>query len=146
MRKNILNHSIFQFAFVIFLVLGSFSFRSVNKISDLFQNHFSDSTSFIANSAEGWIEHSSYLEDLGDSVRFELILFRNPAVWNNESEAGTISSGYSPSAVRVITYLEMPRTWKIKILPSGGCSFKLIDGPAPQGNPVVLPVLTKFKK
>ncbi|MBL7737787.1 MAG: hypothetical protein JNK14_01120 [Chitinophagaceae bacterium] len=104
---------------------------------------------FIANSLEGWTAHSSYLRHEGDSVRFELILFRSTdqdTTWVNDSHAGDITGSYIPSAQRIFEYIELPRIWRITIDAEGKCLFRLLSGPSPQGNPAVIPVITTYKK
>lgn len=108
-----------------------------------------DTTTFVANTIQGWTRYSSYQEIQGDSIRFELLLFRTVPEgvnWSDDSEVGTINSNYAPLVQTVFEYAELPRFWRITIQPDGKCFFKLLSGPVPQGNPVVLPVLTQYKK
>lgn len=104
---------------------------------------------FVANNSEGWTAHSSYLNILEDSIQFELILFRDVpsgANWESNSWVGTLSENYRPNEQRVFDYSELPRIWKITIETDGRCFFKLQSGPIPEGQPVVLPLITKYKK
>lgn len=147
MKKLI--HMRFYFVLLIFFSSLLFSFRSTNTISKTADLNATDTTTFSANAAEGWITHTSYLVNLTDSVEFELILFRTvPAGnnWNNISEAGTIREEFRPSVERVFEYYEHPRTWKITVRTNGKCFFQLLSGPALAGENIVLPILTKYKK
>jgi hypothetical protein len=108
-----------------------------------------DTTAFSANTGAGWTIHTSYLEDLGDSIEFELILFRTvPANtnWNDSSEVGTIAAAYIPAEERVIEYAEYLRVWQFTFRTDGKCFFQLLSGPAPEGEQIVLPVITKYKQ
>jgi hypothetical protein len=108
-----------------------------------------DSIVFTPDSAGGWGIYSSYLQNVNDSVQFELILYRNPPSgndWSLPSLAGTISATYAPGAERTVEFNEPTRTWSINIKANGQCYFKLISGPVPNGNPAVIPMQTRYKK
>lgn len=125
------------------------SFRNHDNKDSFSSKGFIDTTFFSANTTGGWNTHTSYLATQNDSVQFELILFRNVPEnnnWNNDSEAGTIRSDFAPSDTRILYYEELPRNWKITIHPDGKCFFKLLSGPAPSGENIVLPIITKYMK
>ena len=151
-----MNINIFQakhFSSILLLILVTaiiFSFRpkEVNSISGYTIN-FTDSTSFIPNVQAGWGSYSSYLKNTGDSVKFELILYRNMNAgsnWNNTVEVGNVNTAFRPHSNKTIIYSEPPRTWKLTIEANGQCKIKLLTGVAPAGSPVILPVKTKYKK
>ena len=107
-----------------------------------------DSSFFQPNANEGWGAYSSYLHHSSDSINFELILFRTVppnTVWSQYSEIGTINEGFRPVTERIFEYAEFPRIWRVRILANGKCYLQLISGSVPEGEPVVLPILTKFK-
>lgn len=134
--------------FLSVILLLSFS-RKETPVSVARQFLPGDTTTFVANPAQGWSRYSSYQEIQGDSIRFELLLFRTVPQgvnWHEDSEVGTINSSYAPLSDRVFEYAELPRFWRITIQPDGKCFFKILSGPVPLGNPVVLPILTKYKK
>jgi hypothetical protein len=143
------NKQILYFSTALLSLILLFSFRDINNQSVSVQCDSGDTTAFTVNSSNGWGLYSSYLENINDSVEFELILFRNTPDnnnWNNDSEVGTIVSGYAPSIERIINYQQLPRNWQITIKPNGKCFFRLLGGPEPENSSFVLPVQTKYKK
>ena len=149
MQKFPKNKRILSFILVMLSLILLFSFRGINGQSVSVQCNSGDTTAFTINSSNGWGLYSSYLENINDSVEFELILFRNTPDnnnWNNDSEAGTIVSGYAPSTKRIINYQQLPRSWQITIKTNGKCLFRLLAGPEPEKSFFVLPVQAKYKK
>jgi hypothetical protein len=151
MKRNTIKKRLYFSAPIIFLTVLSFSYKpvSVNSYQTGHQNLLADTTAFTGNADLGWSVHTSYLEDRGDSIEFELILFRAvPANnnWSDTSEAGIIRADYAPDAERIIEYVERPRTWKIIIRTNGQCVFQLLSGLPPDGENIVLPIITKYKK
>lgn len=149
MRKSSNNRRILFFMLLLVCLTSFFSFRNNTKQTISLRTNLGDTTAFTVNTAEGWGLYNSYIDNIGDSIQFEMILYRNnPGTynWNANSDAGTIDSAYAPSSTRIIEYLQLPRSWRITIKPNGNCSFKLLDGPEPQGSPFILPVQTRFKK
>lgn len=141
---------VFFVAVVSLLML--FSFKESSHPSFLVHaglNSGGDTAAFEVNTSQGWGLYSSYMEQMGDSVDFELILFRNTPDsnnWSNDSQIGTVVAGYAPSEEQVINYQQLPRKWQITIKQDGKCFFRLIDGPEPEKLSFVLPVQTKYKK
>jgi hypothetical protein len=125
------------------------SFRNPDKRANNIKSGVGDTTAFTVNTSQGWGLYNSYLEKIGDSVEFELILFRNTPGnnnWSNDSEVGTIKNEYAPSGERTINYQQLPRRWLITIKPDGKCLFRLLSGPEPESSAFVLPVQTKYQK
>jgi hypothetical protein len=149
MRKLILQNR-FYLLLLILPVTTLFSFSNSNKTNIQPRQFTADTSAFSPNTAQGWQIHTSYLENLGDSVEFELILFRivPPGTnWNDTSEVGAIiKADYVPAVEKVIEYSQWPRLWKIIFKPNGKCLIQLLSGPVPEGTPVMFPVITKYKK
>lgn len=108
-----------------------------------------DTTLFRPNTAAGWNTlAAAYLVTDNDSISFEVIFSRTMSAttdWLGEQFAGTVGSRFRPMAERVLNYIEWPRIWQIRVVPSGQVYFKLLNGQLPTGTTVVLPVKTKYK-
>jgi hypothetical protein len=140
---------LYVFLLVLLISIVSFSFRTTKNDGELNRVTSGDTTAFTANTTAGWIRHTCYLENIADSVEFEFILFRTVPPdnhWESSSELGTLRSDFVPSDERIFEYSELPRRWKIIIQTDGKCFFQLLSGPAPSGENIVLPVITKYKK
>jgi hypothetical protein len=149
MKKYFLDKRYHLFLALIFSIILLLSFRTNNIYSERQYKDIGDTTGFSPNATQGWGIYTSFIENLGDSIEFELILFRNvPAGnnWNDTLEVGTIKTSYTPIADRIIEYLEQPRTWRIIFLTNGKCFFQLLSGPVPEGSQIIIPVITKYKK
>lgn len=108
-----------------------------------------DTLPFTPDSLAGWSSYYSYLNQVGDSVQLELILYRNnadTAAWTTQTRVGMISPVYSPSVPQVIDYKEGNRMWRIYIYIDGSCLFYLLTGPPPVEQPPVVPIQVRYKK
>lgn len=139
------------FSVPVFFAIQSFSNKEPGKAATQFLEHavpLTD-TNFIPNNEEGWSIASPYIQLVGDSVVFEVIFSRSRPANNDFSKrslAGTIANAYAPKGVRSFLYKEPTRTWNIVIQPNGKCVFRFIGGALPVGDPIIIPIQTKFKK
>lgn len=154
MKKLVTNYILFATSAFALILLSSFGHTIRQPHLPQFANRmdtikFGDTTAFYPDTIYGWGIYSSYLQDLTDSVDFELILFRDTPAgedWAETSKIGTIKQAFTPQNDQVINYEEYPRSWKIIIQSNSECSLQLASGPPPQGQRMVLPVMLKYKK
>lgn len=130
---------------VVFVML--FSFNSYGK--EMVLKVPVDTIPFIPDTLNNWGSYFTYLGNVGDSVEFEVVLFRQNPVninWEFGVEVGVIDSAYAPTEVIMISYGEFSRLWRIIIRPDGKCILQLISGVPPEGDPAVIPIKTRYKK
>lgn len=123
---------------------NSFFHRQVDRNSI-----YNDTSYFLPNSSIGWGMLSSYLSTAEDSISIEIVLSRQVPTgydWNLPSEIGTITGVYIPEEQRAIDFNEPNRNWRLAILPDGRCVIKLVNGPAPGGDMVIIPIKAKYRK
>lgn len=135
----------------IIIILSSYTDFKTTSFTNYQTLISSDSTAFSTNTVGGWSKYSSYLDKIGDSVDFEIILVHsasNNIIWNQVNEIGSIKNGngYRPSSQRIVRYSELPRIWDIIFQTDGKVYIKLSEGPFPSTDPIVIPIITKFRK
>ncbi len=114
-------------------------------------NHWSkpDTLKFTPNARQGWGSYNSYLNYSGDSIKFELILYRinsDSLNWEQEMSVGTVAEAYIPEIERHIFFTRFRRNWQLRITPSGDCRLRLFSGKVPFPSRIVIPIQIKYKK
>lgn len=108
-----------------------------------------DTSYFSVNKKDGWQMYNSYASNVSvDSIQLEVILQHDANInWQNRNYIGKIKgSAFRPQSTRVAQYIWINTVFEIQINTDGSCYIKLVSGPLPQGNPVVLPVRVIYKK
>lgn len=103
---------------------------------------------FTPNTVDGWSAESTYFNVVGDSVEFEIILFRDTSGvnWNNVSYVGDIPSIYVPQSQQEWLFQDPTRIWQLTLHANRKFYLKLIEGPLPQESPACVPIKTKYSK
>lgn len=149
MSGRSLNIMLFLGLFCMGCIICSYSngpTHRIRQVNAVFKH--TDSLAFYADSTSGWGSYYFYVNGINDSLRFEVILYRNitnTSIWANESRVGILSSGYAPFTDQQVIGKEADRQWRITLKPNGDCLFYLLSGSTPQGNHVVVPIQTQFK-
>lgn len=146
--------SFFHLLWLTSVAMTTFSFihKGTAVTSAGFLTHRTQTDSlFVANNEIGWTAYagSSYLKVETDSIVFEVVLSRQVPSGNNwsiPSEIGKIANSFIPVKGSSILYNEPNRKWNIIIQPDGKCFLKLLSGPVPLGNQIVMPIKIKYKK
>jgi hypothetical protein len=141
--------SIAALSYALFLALSSYTTLRPAAEKNRSPSKLIDNEPFTPNKGEGWGSYSSYIRNDGDTVEVELILYRKLPTgghWNTTTEFGKIDPEFRPKKECLIKYNEPNRVWTIIVHKNGNCYLQLVSGAAPTGDPVILPIQTKYIK
>ena len=98
---------------------------------------------------DGWQLYKSYASNAAsDSVQFEVILQHDAGInWQNSTYIGKVKgAGFKPQSTRLAQFIWINTVFEFQVNTDGSCYMKLVSGPVPAGNPVVIPARIIYKK
>lgn len=108
-----------------------------------------DSSFFSVNVPGGWKLFNSHMSLWGtDSVQLELtVQHENTINWREEQFAGKIkTAAFIPRQVQTVLFNLMTDIYALRIDQQGKCFLRMIQGPDPDKQVVVIPVKLSYKK
>lgn len=108
-----------------------------------------DTSYFSVNKKEGWQLYNSYASNVvADSTQLEVILQHDAGInWQNSNYIGKLKgTAFKPQTTRLAQFTWITTVFEVQINTDGNCYMRLVSGPLPQGNPVVIPVRMVYKK
>lgn len=108
-----------------------------------------DTSFFSVNKKEGWQIYNSYASNVtADSIQLEVILQHDADInWQNSTYIGKLKNpGFKPQSTRLAQFNWVNMVFEVQVNADGSCYMRLVSGQLPPGNPVVIPVMVRYRK